>query len=167
VSTMRQPANHHLAQLNIGRIRYEIDDPRMADFTNNLALVNGLAERTPGFVWRYIDESGNSTSTRPYADPRIAINLSVWESVEALERFVYQTLHKRFYGRHAEWFEHFEGPYFVMWWVAADHRLSVEEAMARLEYLKQHGPSDYAFDWETASAQLWKTARCAPSESAA
>jgi Domain of unknown function (DUF3291) len=167
VSTMRQPANHHLAQLNVGRIRYEIDDPRMADFANNLALVNGLAERTPGFVWRYIDESGNSTSTRPYADPRIAINLSVWESVEALERFVYQTLHKRFYGRRAEWFEHFEGPYFVMWWVAAGHRPSVEEAMARLEYLKQHGPSDYAFDWETASAQLWKTARCAPSESAA
>src|SRR5262249_50918737 len=29
---------------------------------------------TPGFVWRYIDESGNSTSTRPYADPRIAIS---------------------------------------------------------------------------------------------
>ena len=119
---MQQPANHHLAQLNIGRIRYEIDDPRMADFTDNLAMVNGLAERTPGFVWRYIDESGNSTSTRPYSDPRIAINLSVWESVEALERFVYQTIHKRFYGRRAEWFEHFEGPYFVMWWVPAGHR---------------------------------------------
>jgi hypothetical protein len=138
VSTMRQPANHHLAQLNIGRIRYEIDDPRMADFANNLALVNGLAERTPGFVW-----------------------------FEALERFVYQTLHKRFYGRRAEWFEHFEGAYFVMWWVAAGHRPSVEEAVARLDHLKQHGPSDHAFDWETASAQLWKTARCAPSESAA
>ena len=47
---MRQPPNTHLAQLNIGRIRHEIDDARMADFTNNLALVNGLAERTPGFV---------------------------------------------------------------------------------------------------------------------
>ena len=93
---MQQPPNHHLAQLNIGRIRYEIDDPRMADFTNNLALVNGLAERTPGFVWRYIDESGNSTSTRPYADPKIAINLSVWESVAALERFVYQTFTSNF-----------------------------------------------------------------------
>src|SRR5215471_20533702 len=101
--TLQQPANHHLAQLNIGRIRYEIDDPRMADFTNNLAIVNGLAERTPGFVWRYIDESGNSTSTRPYADPRIAINLTVWESVAALERFVYRTIHKQFYYRRAEW----------------------------------------------------------------
>ena len=90
---MQQPPNHHLAQLNIGRIRYEIDDPRMADFANNLALVNGIAERSAGFVWRYIDESGNATDTRPYGDPRIIINFSVWESVEALERFVWQTIH--------------------------------------------------------------------------
>jgi hypothetical protein len=99
---LQQPPNHHLAQLNIGRLRYEVDDPRMADFTNNLALVNGLAERSAGFIWRYIDASGNSTATRP------------WENVEALECFVYLTLHKSFYGRRSEWFEHFDGPYFVM-----------------------------------------------------
>jgi Domain of unknown function (DUF3291) len=165
---MQQPPDTYLAQLNIGRIRYEIDDPRMAGFTNNLALVNGLAERTPGFVWRFIDESGNSTSTRPYPDPRMAINLSVWENVEALERFVYQTAHKRFYSRRAEWFEYLEDAYFVMWWVPAGHRPSVEEAVARLEYLKQHGPSDHAFGWERGSkTRLFKTARCAPSEHAA
>jgi hypothetical protein len=164
---MQQPLNHHLAQLNIGRLRYEVDDPRLADFMNNLALVNGLAERSPGFVWRFIDDSGNATNTRPYPDPRIAINLSVWENVAALERFVYQTIHKRFYGRRAEWFEHFEGPYFVMWWVPAGHEPSVAEALARLEQLKQQGPTDQAFDWAAASAQLWKKARCAPSEHAA
>jgi hypothetical protein len=159
---LQKPPNHHLAQLNIGRIRYEIDDPRMADFTNNLALVNGIAERSAGFIWRYIDESGNATNTRPYADPRIIINFSVWESVDALERFVWRTVHRRFYGRRAYWFEHFEGPSVVLWWVPAGHRPSVEEAVARIEHLKQHGPSDHAFDWQTASAQLWKTARCAP-----
>jgi hypothetical protein len=72
--TLQQPPNHHLAQLNIGRIRHEIDDPRMADFTHNLALVNGIAERSAGFIWRYTDESGNATNTRPYADPRIIVN---------------------------------------------------------------------------------------------
>ena len=164
---MQQPAGHHLAQLNIGRIRYEIDDPRMADFTNNLSLVNGLAERSPGFVWRFIDDSGNSTSTRPYADPRIAINMSVWDSIEALERFVYQTVHKRFYGRRAEWFEHYEDAYFVMWWAAAGHRPTVEEAVERLKHLQQYGPSEHAFDWAHGSAQLWKTARCAPNTSVA
>jgi hypothetical protein len=164
---MRQPENHHLAQLNIGRLRFEVNDSRLADFMNNLALVNGLAERSAGFVWRYTDDSGNATNTRPYADARIAINLSVWESVAALERFVYQTIHKHFYGRRTEWFEHFDGPYFVMWWVPAGCRPSVQEAVARLAHLKQHGPSNHAFDWATASAQLWKAARCAPSEHAA
>ena len=159
---MQQPPGHYLAELNIGRVRYELDDPRMADFTNNLELVNGIAERSPGFVWRFIDDSGNATDTRPYEDPRIIVNLSVWESVEVLERFVWQTVHKRFYGRRADWFDHFEGPSFVLWWVPIGHQPSVAEAVARLAHLAQHGPTDHAFDWQRASAQLFKTARCAP-----
>ena len=39
-------APHHLAQLNIGRFRHATDDPRMADFMNNLDLVNAIAERS-------------------------------------------------------------------------------------------------------------------------
>ena len=164
---MQQPANHQLAQLNIGRIRYDIDDPRMADFTTNLALVNGIAERSAGFIWRYIDDSGNATNTRPYADPRIIVNLSVWQSVATLERFVWQTVHKHFYGRRADWFEPFAPPSVVLWWVPTGHRPSVGEAVARIEHLQKHGPSDHAFDWQMASAQLWKTARCAPAGQAA
>jgi hypothetical protein len=159
---LQQPLDHHLAQLNVGRIRYELNDPRMSDFTDNLALINGIAERSDGFVWRYIDESGNATETRPYADPHIIVNFSVWESVDALERFVWQTVHKRFYGRRADWFERFQGPSVALWWVPVGHRPSVEEAVARIDHLKRHGPSDHAFDWQTASAQLWKTARCVP-----
>jgi hypothetical protein len=161
-NTLQQPSHHHIAELNIGRIRYPIDDPRMAEFTNNLALVNDIADRSAGFIWRFVDDSGNATNTRPYDDPRIIVNFSVWESVAALERFVWQTVHKYFYGRRADWFEPFDGPSFVLWWVPAGHRPSVAEAMARLEHLKQLGPSDHAFNWQTASAQLWKTARCAP-----
>ena len=153
----------HLAQLNIGRIRYETDDPRMADFMNNLARINALAERSPGFVWRYTDASGNATDTRPYAgDPRMAINMSVWESVEALEKFVWQTVHTRFYARKHEWFEKLDGAYFVLWHVPAGHRPSVQEAIERLEHLKAHGPSEHAFGWQdVASAKLWRSARCA------
>jgi hypothetical protein len=153
----------HLAELNIGRLRYEIEDPRMADFVNNLATINALAERSRGFVWRYQDDSGNATNTRPYADDRrIAINMSVWESVETLEKYVWQTVHKRFYGRRHEWFEKFEGPYFVMWWVPNGHRPTVMEAIERLEHLKNNGSSAYAFGWESLpAAQLWRTARCA------
>jgi len=152
----------HLAQLNIGRIRYETDDPRMADFMNNLERVNAIAERSPGFVWRYKDDSGNATSTRPFADPRMLVNMSVWESVEALEKFAWQTVHTRFYARKHEWFEKLDGAYFVLWHVPVGHRPSVQEAIERLEHLKAHGPSEHAFGWQdVASAKLWKSARCA------
>src|SRR4029077_11254488 len=92
----------HLAQLNIGRLRYPTDDPRMADFMNNLNFVNGIAERSKGFVWRPKYASDITTAIRRFADPYMAVNLSVWESIEALERFVWQTVHKRFYGRRPE-----------------------------------------------------------------
>jgi len=153
----------HLAQLNVGRLRYEIGDSRMADFVNHLALVNGLAEQSPGFVWRYQDDSGSAIETRPFdGDPRMAINLSVWDSVGALERFVWRTVHKRFYGRRHEWFERMDERYFVMWWVPAGHRPTVGEAIERLRHLQQQGPSDHAFGWESLpSARLWKAARCA------
>jgi len=154
-------ANQHLAELNIGRIRYPLDDPRMADFVNNLDLVNGLAERSQGFVWRLKDENGSATSIRVFDDPLIIVNVSLWENSESLERYVWQTVHKRFYGRRHEWFDKFEGPYFVMWWVPAGHRPSIQEAIERLDHLKHHGPTDQAFGWESLpSAQLWKSARC-------
>ena len=154
--------NRHLAQFNIGRFRYRTEDPRMADFMNNLDLVNGLAERSKGFVWRLKDESNNATNFRPFNDdPNMAVNLTVWESVEDLERFVWQTVHKRFYGRRPEWFDAMDTPHFVMWWVPAGHRPTLVEAKERLEHLAANGPSDYAFGWESVPvAQLWKTARC-------
>jgi hypothetical protein len=70
-------------------------------------------------------------------------------------------VHKRFYGRRPEWFEKLDWPHFVMWWVPAGHRPTPIEAKERLDHLAAHGPSDYAFGWESMpAAQLWKTARC-------
>ena len=104
----------HLAQFNIARIRYPLDDPRMAEFVANVARVNALAEQIEGFVWRLQDDSGNAMGMRVYDDPRMLPNLTVWENVEALERFVWQTVHSRFYGRREQWFEPIETP-LVMW----------------------------------------------------
>ena len=158
-------SKRHLAQLNIGRFRYPTDDPRMADFMNALDLVNGLAERSAGFIWRLKDDSGNATNFRPFPDPQMAVNLSVWDGAEALDRYVYQTVHRQFYGRREEWFDKLDTPHLVMWWIAPGHLPTLAEAKGRLEHLAAHGPSDYAFGWESmAAAQLWKTARCAASD---
>lgn len=52
----------HLAEVNIGRVLGGPDDPRMADFFDNLARINTLAEHTPGFVWRL----GTRPATAPW-----------------------------------------------------------------------------------------------------
>jgi hypothetical protein len=152
----------HLAQLNIGKFKAGRDDPAMAYFFENLDRVNALAERMPGFVWRLKDESGNATAIPWAGDPSFAVNLTVWESAEALEKFVWQTVHAKVYSRKAEFFEKMDKPHFIMWWIEAGHIPTLEEAHQRLEYFWTHGPSAQAFGWaEVPSAKLWQEKRCA------
>ena len=157
-----QSSGTHLAQLNVGRIRYATDDPRMADFMGALDAVNALAERSPGFVWRLKDDSNNATSILVSDDPRFLINMSVWESAEQLEHFVWNTVHKRFYRKKGNWFEPMTTPHFVMWWIPAGHIPAPAEALARLRHLTAHGVSDHAFGWESLpNIKLWMQQRCA------
>ena len=152
----------HLAQLNIGRFRYPTDDPRMAEFMQNLDRVNALADRSPGFIWRMQDDSGNATAIPVTLDPMMAANLSVWKDIESLEHFVWNTVHRRFYERRAEWFGLLDKMHFVMWRVPAGHRPTLDEALERLDHLNAHGDSDHAFGWaHLPEARLWRTQQCA------
>ncbi|WP_157015961.1 DUF3291 domain-containing protein [Mesorhizobium xinjiangense] len=152
----------HLAELNIARPRYRLDDPRMAGFTDNLDRVNAVAERSPGFVWRLIGEGNDATDLHLDDDPDAIVNLSVWESAEALENFVWNTVHKQIYRRRNDWFPAFGRPYFVMWHVPIGHRPTLAEAGSRLDHLRRHGSSDHAFGWEgLPHLKRWMEARCA------
>ncbi len=136
--------------------------PRVADFFANLDRVNAAAERMPGFIWRLKDEGGNATQIHAFDDPHILVNMSVWEGVDAFEAFVWRTVHLQFYRRRIEWFDPASGPHFAMWWVPEGHRPSPQEGRERLDYLAAHGPSDYAFGWESLNQDnMWMRARCA------
>ena len=158
----------HLAQFNVARIRFPLDDPCMAEFVDNVDRVNRLAEQMEGFVWRLQDESGHAMNMTVYGDPAILPNLTVWEDEQALERFVFQTVHGRFYRRRKEWFEPIEAP-LVLWWLEAGVRPTLAEGVARRDHFLAHGASDYAFGWDSLPhAQLWKQRRRQePSEQAA
>jgi hypothetical protein len=152
----------HIAELNIARLLHPQDDPRVAPFMNALDAVNGIAERSDGFIWRLKDETGNATSIEVFEDPQLIANLSVWSDVESLENFVWKTVHRQFYNRRAEWFSVLEMSHFVMWEVEEGHEPSLAEARERLEYLNAHGDSDHAFGWEhLPDVKLWREARCA------
>ena len=140
--------NHHLANMNIARFRYQPDDPRLADFVNNLEKINALGEQAEGFVWRLKDDSGNAIAVRAYEDPRIILNLSVWRSIEALQIFAYRSEHVQFFRRRQEWFEEHRLPALALWWVKAGHIPTPVEARQRLETLIAKGPTSEAFTFK-------------------
>jgi len=152
----------NLAQLNVARLKHPIDDPRVADFVANLDRVNALAERSDGFVWRFVDETGDAAAQGGFADPAVVVNMSVWRDAESLEHFVWNTVHKQIYRRRAEWFSLMGDQHSVMWWVEPGHVPPVAEGKARLEHLRAHGDGDQAFGWaHLPHVKLWQQARCA------
>ena len=139
---------YHLAQVNIGRFRRPVEDPANADFVSALDHVNALAEASTGFVWRLTGEGNNATDLKAFDDPNMAINMSVWESLEALAAFVYRNLdHRGVMRRRREWFE--EIPvYMALWWVPAGTTPGIAEAKARLALLETLGPTSEAFTFK-------------------
>jgi heme-degrading monooxygenase HmoA len=138
-------SSYHLAQINIGRALVPMDHPQFADFMAALAPINALADAHPGFVWRFQTDDGNATAVRPYDDDRMMINFSVWKDLESLRDFTYSGDHAAIMRRRREWFEKMADLYMALWWVPAGHIPSVEEAVAKLEHLRQFGPSPEVF----------------------
>ena len=135
----------HLAQLNIARAKWPLEDPQMAEFVDNLERINGLAEQSPGYIWRLQDDSGDATSIQLFDDPQIIVNMSVWESVDALKNFIFNTHHVDFLKRRYDWFEKMGQTSHVMWWVESGHLPNTTEAVGRLEHLRKHGDASNAF----------------------
>jgi heme-degrading monooxygenase HmoA len=137
--------DHHVAQVNVARLRAPIDSPELADFVALLDTINELGDTSPGFVWRLKTPGGDATSFRVFDDDSLIVNLTVWESIEALSDFAYRTDHKEVMRRRREWFVPMEEAYLALWWVPIGHRPSVAEAEDRLRYLRAQGPTPEAF----------------------
>ncbi|MBB2942299.1 heme-degrading monooxygenase HmoA [Actinoplanes lutulentus] len=135
----------HLAQMNTARLRAPLDDPSMSEFVTGLTVMNALADRSPGFVWRLIGEAGDGTIAAP-ADPLRIYTLSVWESVEHLRAFAYQSEHLDYLRRRREWFlPHGSESALVLWWVPAGHTPTMRESLDLLDRLAADGPGQEAF----------------------
>ena len=139
----------HLAQINIGRMKAPLEDPAMAGFVARLDEINAIADRSFGFVWRLQTEEGNATYLRPFDDERIIVNMSVWESIDALRAYVYSSAHAELLRQRRDWFEKFDRVFLALWWIPAGHIPSIDEAKARLALLEQNGPTPLAFTFKT------------------
>jgi Domain of unknown function (DUF3291) len=139
-------SDDHLAQVNVARLLAPIESPEIAGFVAALDPVNARADRAAGFVWRLQTEAGNATAVHAFDDPLVIVNLSVWESLEALEAFAYGDQgHRAVLRRRREWFERHLESHTALWWIPAGTTPNVTEAVDRLEHLRAHGPTRRAF----------------------
>jgi len=117
-----------LAQVNIGRMLAPLDSAQLADFVAALDPVNAA----PGFVWRLQTEDGNATAMQAFQWDRagsagVLVNMSVWESVEALAAYVYSDTHRQVLKRRRQWFERMTEAYAALWWIPARHTPTTAE----------------------------------------
>ena len=136
---------YQLAQINIAQAQESMESDVMSGFVERLDEINGLADNAPGFVWRLQSEEGDATSIRVFDDPLLLINMSVWENVDALKKFVYKSLHVELIQDRDAWFTKMISAHQALWWIPVDHTPSIDEGKERLEFLQSNGPSKDAF----------------------
>lgn len=141
-------STYHLAQLNIAVLKAPLDSPILADFVANLDRINALAESSEGFIWRLKSEDNNATSFRPL-DENTIVNMSVWRDIESLNAYVYKSAHTEIMRRRKEWFERMAEAFMVLWWIPQGHTPEIDEALKKLELLRQHGPGPEAFTFRS------------------
>jgi GNAT superfamily N-acetyltransferase len=134
----------HVAQLNIGTMLAATDDPMVAEFMENLERINAIADAAPGFVWRLQTDSGNATDIQIFPNPLTLVNMSVWESAEALKEYVYRSDHVDFFRRRAAWFEP-DAKRVALWYIVPGEQPQLDEAVRRVEFFERNGASPYAF----------------------
>jgi|SRR5450631_3620552 hypothetical protein len=139
---------YFLAQVNIGKIKAPLESDEMSGFVNNLERINELAENSAGFVWRLKEDNNNATSIKVFEDDYMLINMSVWESIESLYQFVYQSAHVDYLKRRKEWFEKMTEMYTALWWIPEGHTTTTAEAIERLMHIRRHGETPHAFSFK-------------------
>jgi hypothetical protein len=154
-------SRHHIAQVNASLPREPLDSQRLAEFVAALDPVNAVGDAATGFVWRLQTEDGNATAVRFLDDDRIIVNLTVWESVEALGDFVFRNgAHREVLRRRRHWFVPPTHAMTALWWIPAGTLPTVADAEQRLLHLREHGPTRYAFTFRESFAS--PDAVCAP-----
>jgi hypothetical protein len=133
----------HLVHANVAIALAPLSDPIMADFLNRVDEINALAQASPGFVAQPTPADAGQVYTG-----RALLNLSIWESVESLDRFTHHGQHALALGRRAEWFEQRAEPNYVLYWTPSGHLPIEAEVQGRFDYLTRHGPTPYAFTFE-------------------
>ncbi len=101
-----------------------------------------------GYIWRLKSDDNNATSFRPLGEDTI-VNMSVWRDIESLNEYVYKSAHTDIMRRRKDWFERMTEIFMVLWWIPVGHRPTIDEALKKLELLRQAGAGPDAFTFRS------------------
>ncbi len=138
---------YHLAQANIAYGIETLDHPIMSGFVSELDRINALAEKSDGFVWRLKSDEGDATAFKIFEDEKIIINMSVWDSIEALRSYVYSSEHLEILKQKRQWFEKPKSAHLALWWIPVGEKPAIDDAKYRLGEIQRIGPSEIAFNF--------------------
>jgi hypothetical protein len=139
---------YYLAQINIAEQLYPKGDERIQPFFDAIPRINELAERSTGFVWRLRDEDDNATSIRWNDNDMLIVNMSVWESVDALHAFTYATDHVAVYRQRRDWFHKMPTMHMALWYVPIGTIPTLDDARLALHRLDTVGATPLAFTFK-------------------
>jgi len=114
--------------------------------------INGLAEESPGFVWRLAASEATHKALDPFeADfpgfhrDRLFYNLSVWQSLEDLRAYTFHSAHAELLNERHQWVDSIVGASVALWWIPIGHRPTIAESAQRLRSIRTLGPTPFAF----------------------
>lgn len=143
---------HHLAQVNIARMRGNPSTPIMSGLVARIDEMNRLAEQSRGFIWRISGPEATFEALRafesyfvPFEPERLFYNMSVWASVEDLRHYVFKTAHVEMLRGKDEWVEHFDHAHLALWWIPVGAVPTINESAERLRSVSERGATSYAF----------------------
>jgi len=135
-------------QCNVAQMKYDKHAPEMHSFFQAVPHIQQLAEASPGFIWRETDEDDPTLAHRLGTD--FIVNLSAWQSLDALYGFVFSQSHRAIMVARDHWFTHVGKPLSVVWLANNAPYPTWDEAIDRLHMLWEYGPTSEAFDYSWA-----------------
>ena len=130
-------------------MKFARESPEMTSFFSLMPQINSIAEKSAGFLWRQIIEDESLIAAR--LGNNFVVNLSSWESINSLYRFVFCPAHQQIMMTRDRWFSHTGKALAVTWDTKRDQpRPSWSDAIDRLEHLWSEGASEWAYDFNFA-----------------
>ncbi len=138
-------------QFNVAQMKYSKNALEMQSFFDAVPHIQRLAESSTGFIWRELNENDPIIGQRLGSD--FIVNLSAWDSLDALYAFVFSQSHRQIMTARDHWFTHVGRALSVAWFANDTPYPTWDEAIDRLEILWQQGPTQDAFDYSWAYRQ--------------